>query len=270
MKKIARCFSTITLILALTAFCASVVCAAGSTEEAKQILEKTAKKYDDLLKKDGKEIKSVVAKISIVGGGQLPMDDAGGMPLDVNLGLELYFKRPYNLYLELAGNLGNIKLVVTGEEKKTATVILPTTNQFAIIDVPEEIAEKIQTNDVESEEPGKIEELWEKAEIIYQGTEKLKAGKAHKITLKSKNPADKEMATVFILDKKWDPVRIEISDGEEGKVTINIEKLELNAKVPDKQFVPNTTGYAEVSQDQLVTVLMMQVMGAMMQGGAMQ
>ena len=269
MKTFVGHFSAFLVVLILAAFCASVVCVAASDKKAEEILRKTYEKYTDLLKKSGNDIKSVAAKITIKGGGELPMGDSGGgMPLNLDATLELYFAQPRNLYVGLTGNLGNAIAIVTGEAKKVATIILPGTKQFAKIDVPEEVMEDM---DEASEEPPPADEVFKDANLTYDGTAETKLGKAHKIKVQSNNPESEEgTVTVYILDGKWDPVRVDISAEEKANLVIEFEKLEINEKISGNQFVPNTQGYAEISQDELVTVIGMQIMGAMMQGGGME
>ncbi|MFC1718096.1 outer membrane lipoprotein carrier protein LolA [Candidatus Poribacteria bacterium] len=266
MGKLVKSLSTITLALMLIAFCVSVVYSQESDAKAKEIIEKAFNKYVDLMKKDGEGVKSVAAKLSLKGGGQLPMGD-DAMPLDLDVALEIYVERPNNFYISIAGNLGNATIIVSGEEKKTATIMLTGTKQFATLDVPEDAFGDQPADEGEPEEEPKIEELWEKSIVTYEGTESTKLGKAHKIVLKPKDPSEEGIVTVHILDGKWDPARLAFSKADEVNLVVEIEKLEVNAKISDKQFVPNTEGYTGVTQDQLMMLVMMQVMGSM-GGGA--
>ena len=268
MNTFVKRFSAFVLVLMLAAFCASVVCVAATDEKAKEILEKTYNKYTDLIKKSGSDIQSLAAKITIKGGGELPMGNNGGaMPLNVNATLELYFAQPRNLYIALVGNLGNATVIVSGEANKVATIMLPGTRQFAKIDVPEE---RMADMDEVAEEPPPVGEVLKDANVTYDGIAETKLGKAHKIKLQFDNPNSEGGVTVYILDGKWDPVRVDINVEEKLNVVVEFEKLEINEKVPASQFVPNTEGYTEISQDELGTVIMMQVMSAMMQGGGME
>lgn len=267
MGKFVKSLSIITLALMITTLCVSAVHAEESSEKAKEILEKVFNKYVDLIKKDGDGIKTVAAKISLKGGGNLPMGGSS-MPLELDVVLEIYVERPRNFYISLAGNLGNATIVVSGE-KKEVTVILPTTKQFATIDVPESTFNTEPEVEGEPEKEPKIEDLWEAAIVTYEGMEQTKAGKAHKIVLKHKDPSETSVVTVYILDGKWDPARFEIRDSENNAdLVVEIEKLEVNKKISKDKFVPNTEGYTGVTQDQLLMTVMMQVMGAMQQGGA--
>ncbi len=145
--------------------------------------------------------------------------------------------------------------------------MLTDTKQFATLDIPEGALGQPAEDEGETEETPKIEELWEQAIVTYDGTEDTKLGKAHKIILKPKDPAEDTIVTVHILDGKWDPARLEFSKAEEVSLVVEIDKLEINAKIPGSKFVPNTEGYTGVTQEQLWNILMMQAMGAMMQGG---
>ena len=143
MKKLAKNLLTTLLVFALTASLVSAVSAASS-DKAKEIIEKVAKKYGDMLKKDGKDMKSFEAKISIKGGGQVPMGEGGGMPLSVDAAIEIYVAKPHNLYLEISGNLGNAIVVVGGKDKVTATIMLTGTKQYATMDVPDSAIKEFQ------------------------------------------------------------------------------------------------------------------------------
>ena len=266
MKNFAKNLLTIFLVFVLAASCVSVVYSQESSEKAKQILEKTYRKYSDLLKKDGEGLKSVAAKISIKGSGQMPMGDSGSMPLDVDATVEIYFARPHYLHLGISGNLGNFKIVVAGKEKVTATIILPGTEQFATIDVPQQVIQEMQKD--EPQKPDRMEEFWKKVVLAYEGTQSTKAGKAHKITIKPKDPSEKSFVTAYILDDKWNPARFEINDPEEGsKLVIEFEKLELNINIPDERFVQDTEGHTQISDKDLTAAIMMQIMAAVMQQG---
>ena len=267
MGKFVRSLSTVTLAFVLIAFCTSAVYSQESSEKAKQILEKTFNKYMDLIKKDGKGVKSVAAKLSLKGGGQFPMGD-NAMPLELDVTLEIYVQRPNDFYISIAGNVGNATIIITGDEKKTATIMFPSTKQFATVDVPDDMFGQQPEGEEETGEEPKIEELWEKAIVTYEGTEDTKLGKAHKIILKPKDDSEEGIVTIHILDGKWDPARFELSKTDEVSLVVEIEKLEVNANISGKQFVPDTEGYTEVTQDQLMVLVMMQVMGAMGQGGA--
>lgn len=263
MKKLAKNLLTTLLVFALTASLISAVYSQESSDKAKQILEKTVKKYTDMIKESG-DMKSFAAKLSIKGGGQIPM--GGGMPLGVDIAIEIYVAKPHNLYLDLSGNLGNATVVVGGKEEITATIMLSGTKQFATMAVPIEAIKKIQeeADEEDPEKPEKMEELWEALILGYEGTENVKAGKAHKITITPRDSAEKGSIIVYILDGKWDPARIEIVS-EKANGIIEFDMLEINAKISDDRFVPNTAGYTPISEKDLKTALMMLLMTAMMQ-----
>lgn len=263
MGKFVKSLSIITLTLVIATLCVSTVCAQESSEKAKEILEKVFNKYVDLIKKDGEGIKTVAAKLSLKGGANMPM---GNMPLNLDVVLEIYVERPGNFSISLAGNLGNATIVVS-EAKKEMTIILPSTKQFATLDLPEIFDTEPEVEGEPEKEP-RIEDLWEAAIVTYEGMEQTKAGKAHKIALKPKDPSETSVVTIYILDGKWDPARFELKDSEKGNLVVEIEKLELNKKISSDKFVPNTEGYTGVTQDQLLMIVMMQVMGAMQSGGA--
>lgn len=269
MKKFAMNFLTVFLAVMLITSCAKSSDNPKDPKDPKQILEKTVEKYRELAKKDGKGVKSMEAKVSIKGGGQLPMGDSGSMPLDIDAIVEIYVSQPHNLYLDISGNLGNAKFIVSGKEKPTATIMLPATKQFATMDVPDQIKKQIdkaqEPEEVDSQEPDSMEDLWKQVILEYDGTENLKIGKAHKIMIKPKDPAEKSFLTVYILDGKWDPARLEITEEEGSNLLIEFEKLELDAKIPDEKFVPDTEGYTEVTQQTIFGSIMMQIMSSMMQ-----
>ena len=266
MGKFVKSLSIITLALVLTTLCVSAVHAEESSEKAKQIMEKVFNKYVDLIKKDGEGIKTVAAKLSLKGGGNLPMGDSS-MPLEIDVVLEIYVERPRNFSISLSGNLGNAAIVVSGA-KKEVTVLFPNTKQFVTLDVPEEAFDTEPEAEGEPEKEPRIEDLWEVATVTYEGTEQTKAGKAHKIVLKPKDASETSVVTIHILDGKWDPARFELKDSEKGNMIVEIENLEVNKKISSDKFVPDTEGYTGATQDQLFMIVMMQVMGAMQQGGA--
>jgi len=271
MKKLAKNLLTTLLVFTLTASLTSAVYSQESSEKAKQILEKTAKKYTDMIKESSEDMKSFAAKLSIKGGGQVPMGEAGAMPLGVDIAIEIYVAKPHNLYLDLSGNLGNATVVVGGKEEVTATIMLSGTKQFATMPVPIDAIKKIQeeADEEDPERPEKMEKFWEALSLSYEGTEKVKAGTVHKIVIDPQDSSGKAAITVYILDGKWDPVRIEVVS-EEANAIIEFEKLEINANIPDERFVPNTAGYTPISEKDLKTALMMQLMTAMMQQNAPQ
>lgn len=266
MKKFALNCLTVFLAVVLITSCAK---SSDNPKDPKQILEKTVEKYRELVKKDGKGVKSMEAKVSIKGGGQLPMGDSGSMPLDIDAIVEIYVSQPHNLYIDISGNLGNARFVVSGKEKPTATIMLPGTKQFATMDVPDQIKKQIdkaqEPEEADSQEPDSMEELWKQVILEYDGTENLKIGKAHKIIIKPKDPAEKSFLTAYILDGKWDPARLEITEEGGSNLLVEFEKLELNAKIPDEKFVPDTEGYTEVTQQAITASIMMQIMSSMMQ-----
>lgn len=266
MKKFALNCLTVFLAVVLITSCAK---SSDNPKDPKQILEKTVEKYRELVKKDGKGVKSMEAKVSIKGGGQLPMGDSGSMPLDIDAIVEIYVSQPHNLYIDISGNLGNARFIVSGKEKPTATIMLPGTKQFATMDVPDQIKKQIdkaqEPEEADSQEPDSMEELWKQVILEYDGTENLKIGKAHKIIIKPKDPAEKSFLTAYILDGKWDPARLEITEEGGSNLLVEFEKLELNAKIPDEKFVPDTEGYTEVTQQAITASIMMQIMSSMMQ-----
>jgi len=268
MKESIRNLLTVFLIFVMTTSCITVVCLQESSDKARQILEKTYEKYSDLLKEDGTGLESIAAKISIKGGGQVPVGDSGSMPMEIDAAVEIYVSKPKNLYLGISGSLGNATLVVSGKEKVVTTIILPSVKQFAIIDMPPTVIEQTQKYSSE-EKPEEVEKALDDAILTYEGLQNTKMGKAHRIAIKAKDTTKKGSITIYILDGKWDPVGVEINDPDSGAVAIEFQKLELNTKIPDSRFVPDTKGYTKIETEQLLGAIMMQVMGSMMQGGGM-
>ena len=170
MKKLAKNLLTTLLVFAITASLISAVYSQESSEKAKQILEKTVKKY--MIKKSSEDMKSFAAKLSIKGGGQVPMGEAGGMPLSVDAVIEIYVAKPHNLYLDLSGNLVNATVVVGGEEKVTATIMLTGTKQFATMDIPDNAIKEFQKEESAPVESGKMEEFFEEVILSYEGKKK--------------------------------------------------------------------------------------------------
>jgi outer membrane lipoprotein-sorting protein len=197
------------------------------------------------------------------------MGEGGSMPLDIDAMVEVYISKPHNLYIGISGNLGNARLIVSGKEKSTATIVLPGTKQFTTMNVPERIKKQIdvfqEPKEKDAQEPDPTEDLWKQVILEYDGTENLKTGKAHKIIIKPKDPAEKSSLIAHILDGKWDPARLEITEEEGSNLLLEFEKLEFDTKIPDEKFVPDTEGYTEVTQETIVGSIMMQIMSSMMQ-----
>jgi len=231
-----------------------------ASEKAKQIMERTLQKYSALFKEDGKGIKSMASRLSIKGGGQMKMGSSGSMPLDIDMAIDIYAAQPQRLRFDISGNLGNAQLIVIGNKPiLTATMILPITKQFTTLSLSGKLTEPMLTDNREA--------VWKGTILTYIGMENLKEGKAHKINLRSTKPSDKSSVTVYVLDKKWDPIRFDINDPKSGNYTIEVEKLELNVSIPGEKFEPDIKGYTRISTQQLGTVIMMQIMAATMQGG---
>jgi outer membrane lipoprotein-sorting protein len=265
MKKFFKNLSMVLLVVALTISCVSVVYSQESSEKAKEILENTYKKYIELTSKEGKDLKSVIAKVAIKGAGNVPAGEGESMPMNVDVKIEMYMSKPRNFFFSIAGNVGNAIIAVTGEEKAAATIMLPTTKQFAVIDMPEDFMQEVESED--PEKPSKLEEFSDDAILTYEGMGDTKLGRAHKIGIRPKDPTEKTSIMVYILDRKWDPARIEVREEEEGgQLTVDFEELKLNERISDDKFKPDTAGYTQITKDQLTAVIMMQVMAAMMQG----
>jgi len=263
MKRFKNNFLTIISIFTLTLLCISMAYSAGNSQKAQDILKKATKKYGNFFKKDSKELQNFAAELSIKGGGMVPMGGSG-MPLDIDAKVELYVAQPKNMYLNISGSLGNATIVVTGEEKQTATILLPSTKQYAVMDVPENPITQIDEEDPE-QEPFDIEKLPEDVILEYEGMHNTKLGKAHKIIVKSKDNTNEGSVAVYILDKKWDPARFEINDPEKGTLSIEVNKWKVNEKISKDTFELKTSGYTLVPEKQILGVIMMQVMNAMMQ-----
>ena len=269
--KFASAFFTILFVISAAASCGGASKKSDTPKSAREILEKTYKKYSKLVEKDGDGIHSLEAKISIKGAAEIPTPGSSTMPLDVDLMLELFVKNPQKVYLDVSGNIGSARLIVPGndnkDKKSRGALMLPNTKQFAYFDVPDKVMEKIEEPKPEQKEEAKQErDIWENAILEYDGTQNMKAGKAHKIIIKSKDPSEKNHVIAYILDGKWDPVRLEVV-GESGNsaLVIDFEKLVPNARIPDSKFVLDPQGYTEVTQQQISTLVMMQIMASMMQ-----
>jgi outer membrane lipoprotein-sorting protein len=265
MEEIMKVIRSLMVILLIFAFATSCVKSSNnSPEKAKEVMEKSFKKYEGLVDKSGKNFNSVAIKAAIKGNGELP---AGGtdskMPINIDAVVELYFVKPGNIYIDISGNIGNAKIIASDKEKNMATLILPGMKQFAIIDLPKQIIQ--ETQEKKPNEPDRSEKFFQTTVLEYLGTEKTKSGKAHKILVKNKDPKDTSTITAYILDRKWDPARFDINNPDGGAIVIDFDKLELNAKVPDSRFVPDTAGYTKVNNQQITAAIMMQLMSSMMQ-----
>jgi len=161
------------------------------------------------------------------------------------------------MFLNLVGNLGNFTIVIPDKKPQTATALFPTMKQFAIFPVPEKTFGGIK--------PYNRTKFWQETILSYGGLQTTKQGKAHKIIIKSTKPSQKETMNIYILDSKWDPVRVEVNDPIGGNTTIEFEQILLNASIPTSKFVPDTKGYTQVSKEQLSSLIMMNMMASNMQ-----
>jgi outer membrane lipoprotein-sorting protein len=241
---------------------ASSVYSQESQQKAKMILDKFFQKYDALFKVDMKGVNSAVCKMSIKGSGRIDtMKQAGNMqgtpPLIVDAKIELYVAQPNKMFFNITGNLGNVAIVIPDKKPLTATALFPVTKQFATFAVPEKIFGGIK--------PYNRDKFWQETVLSYGGLQTTKQGKAHKIVMKSTKPSIKETTTVYILDNKWDPVRVEVNDPVGGNTIVDFEQIMLNTAIPAEKFMPNTKGFTQVSQEQLTSLIVMNMMTSNMQ-----
>lgn len=263
-KKLITVIICITILLLLS-IQISPISTEQSADTAKMILEKTLDKYNGLFNKDNNDVKNITSKLLIKGGKSIKMGNSGSMSVDLNLDIDFYASQPNNFYLDISGNLGKAQIFVTREDLNLATIILPIIKQFSIINVPERIAKRYY--DIQSSE-GR-ENIWKNSILEYNGIQTLKVGKAHKITIKPAALSVKGSTVLYILDKKWDPVRFEFEDAQGMLITIDIEKLNLKAKIPKEKFIPDTNGYTQITPQQLTSAIMMQIMALGIQGAQM-
>jgi outer membrane lipoprotein-sorting protein len=231
-------------------------------QKAKMVLDKFFQKYDALFKDGMKGVNSAVCKMSIKGAGRIgTTKQSGNMqgnpPLILDAKMELYVAQPNRMFFNIIGNLGNVSIVIPDKKPLTATALFPVTKQFASFPVSEKIFGGIK--------PYNRDKFWQETVLTYGGLQTTKQGKAHKIIMKSTKPSIKETTTVYILDNKWDPVRLEVNDPVGGNTTVDIEQIMLNTTIPPEKFVPNIKGFAQVSQEQLTSLIMMNMMTSNMQ-----
>jgi len=231
-------------------------------QKAKMVLEKFFQKYDALFKDGMQGVNSAVCKMSIKGAGRIDTmkqseNMPGNAPLLVDAKLELYVAQPNKMFFNITGNLGNVAIVIPDKKPLTATALFPVSKQFATFAVPEQIFGGIK--------PYNRDKFWQGTILSYGGLQTTKQGKAHKIIMKSTKPTIKETTTVYILDNKWDPVRVEITDPVGGNTTVEFEQILLNTAIPAEKFVPNTKGFAQVSKEQLTSLIMMNMMSSSIQ-----
>jgi outer membrane lipoprotein-sorting protein len=254
--------SVLLIISILINFSASTGYSQEPPQKAKVVLEKFFQKYDALFKEGMKGVNSAVCKMSIKGAGRIDTlkqskNLSGNAPLLIDAKIELSVAQPNRMFFNIMGNLGNVTVIIPDKKPLTATALFPVTKQFATFAVPEKVFSGIK--------PYNRDKFWQETVLKYGGLQTTKQGKAHKIIMKSTKPSIKETTTVYILDNKWDPVRVEINDPIGGNTTIEIEQITLNTRIPAEKFVPNTKGYAQVSKEQLTSLIMMNMMTANMQ-----
>lgn len=236
-----------------------------SSNTAKMVLEKTLDKYSRLFSKNHSDAENITSKLLIKGGRSIKMGNSGNIFVDLNLDVDLYVSQSNNFYLDISGNLGKAQIFLEKEYLNLATIILPVIKQFSIINVPERIAKRY--NDLRSLE-GR-ENIWKNSVLEYNGVQDFKVGKVHKITIKSAILPAKSSTVIYILDKKWDPVRFELEDAQGMAVIIDVQKLNFKAKIPKEQFIPDTDGYTQITPQQLTSAIIMQIMALGIQGSQM-
>ena len=261
-KRTLYVLSVFLLISMLMSFYTSIGYSQTSSPKAKMILGKFFQKYDALFTDGMKGINSAVCKLSIKGAGRINTGKQSGnvpgnVPLLIDTKMELYVAQPNKMFFNLTGNLGNVTIVIPDKKPLTATALFPNMKQFAIFSVPEKIFGGIK--------PLNREKFWQETILSYGGLQTTKQGKAHRIIMKSTKPSQKETTNIYILDNKWDPVLIEVNDPVGGNTTVEFEQIMLNARIPIEKFVPNTSGYTQVSKEQLSSLIMMNMMSANMQ-----
>lgn len=262
IKKYLYVISILIIISAIVNISASSVYSQESKQKAKMILDKFFQKYDALFKDGMKGVNNAVCKMSIKGSGRIDtMKQAGNMqgnpPLIIDAKMELYVAQSNKMFFNITGNLGNVAIVIPDKKPLTATALFPATKQFATFAVSEKIFGGIK--------PYNRDKFWQETVLSYGGLQTTKKGKAHKIVIKSIKPSIKETTTVYILDNKWDPVRLVVNDPVGGSTTVDFEQITLNTTIPAEKFMPNTKGFTQVSQEQLTSLIMMNMMTSNMQ-----
>ncbi len=246
------------IVISLLSIQSTTTYADQSSDTAKMILEKTLDKYDGLFSKNHNGIESISSKLLIKGGRNINMGNSGNMTVDLDLSVDLYAEQPNKFFLDISGNLGKAQVFLEREDFNLATIILPTIKQFTIINVPERIGKRYHNlQSIEGRE-----NIMKNSTLEYNGTQNFKAGKVHKITIKQASPSGQSSTVFYILDKKWDPIRIELADPQGMVVTIDIEKLNSKTKIPKEKFIPNTNGYTQIAPQQLTSAIMMQIMAS--------
>jgi outer membrane lipoprotein-sorting protein len=238
-----------------------LLCTTGYTQspnqKAKAILEKFFTKYEMLFSDTAKSTNTAVCKMSIKGVGRLDTSKSStNAPLLIDTKAELYVANPSKMCINLKGNMGNVSIVVPDKKPMAAVALFPDSKQYATISVPQRMFGGVN--------PSSREKFWQESTLNYMGLQDTKQGKAHKIIIKSTRPTQKEATTIFILDKKWDPIRIELSDPKSGSTVVDFDQILLNSIIPPEKFVPNTKGYTQVSKEQLTGILMMNIMASTM------
>ncbi|MEK7400649.1 MAG: hypothetical protein AAB116_27205 [Candidatus Poribacteria bacterium] len=232
--------------------------AQNPNQKAKMILEKFFAKYEILFSDMAKSTNTAICKMSIKGAGRLDTGSKSSTnaPLLIDTKAEFYVANPSKMCINLKGNMGNVSIVVPDKKPMAAIALFPDSKQFANIVVPQRMFGGVN--------PSNREKFWQGNTLNYVGLLDTKQGKAHKIIIKSTKPIEKKVTTIFILDRKWDPVRIEYSDPKSGSTVVDFDQILLNTSIPPEKFIPNTKGYTQVSREQLTGILMMNIMASTM------
>lgn len=247
----------IVIILLNVVLLSAVIRAEEPTQKAKFVLENFFNKYEKLFSEEIKDTNNIICKMSVKGVSRFEANkSSANAPLLIDTKAELFASNPSKMLINLSGNMGNIIIIISEKKPTSAVILFPDSKQFATIGISERIFGGFK--------PVNREKFWRESNLTYAGSTNTTQGRAHKVIIKSTRSTEKESIIIHILDRKWDPVRIEYSDPKSGSTTINFDQIQFNAKIPPEKFIPITKGYVQVSKEQLAGIIMMNIMASNM------
>ncbi|HGJ66968.1 TPA: T9SS type A sorting domain-containing protein [bacterium] len=184
------------------------------------------------------------------------------------------FARQSNAFaVNLNGSFGNIKILGTDR-----TTILVSYDEGIYTSIPLNSIIDTTTGllpiDIGNDIPMSVEELQQLTLLLlagissfdteYEGLMPTPKGMAHVVKM---TPIAGMTLTMWILDKTWDLCKIEFLDIKESILaSINIDKIDFVASVPDFEFVVDTSSLTAIKYDDMITLLGLKVLSVAISG----
>lgn len=250
-----------TLIITIIALSYVGMISAETTErKARDIIVRALQKYDDLFEdEDGKQ-KGVKVNMTVNGENRIKMGTSNSVPVVIDMDVQMYLAQPGVICFDISGNLGSFKGLM--DDENMLTLSLPSTKQFAITTIPSRylrLLKLLRTKDYNNES------IWKDVSLKYVGSKMLKQGKTHVIKIEPQRVMDWKAVMVYILDKKWDPIRLEAVNTSNGVLNAEVNELKFVSNMPDERLKLDINGYTQLTPQQILSAIMVQSMSETMQ-----